>query len=239
LKEDLQHLISLQGIDASLASASIQKQEVPGKIARLDQNFDFLRERVDEEKRRLDELLKEHRAKEDSLKRGIEHLKKTKERLLEVKTNKEYQAMLKEIDSIVKKNEEIEDEIISKLEEIDAARNSLKVREAELAEFRLRYDKERKYLESEMSRIDNETAFMMKDIEIVREKIDSDILKQYDRIKAKRNGSAVAPVWKGVCEGCHMNLPPQMCNELQKSTEIVQCPFCSRIIYWDDRGENG
>jgi len=78
LKEDLQHLISLQGIDASLASASIQKQEVPGKIARLDQNFDFLRERVDEEKRRLDELLKEHRAKEDSLKRGIEHLKKTK-----------------------------------------------------------------------------------------------------------------------------------------------------------------
>jgi len=78
--------------------------------------------------------------------------------------------MLKEIDGIVKKNEEIEDEIISKLEEIDAARNSLKVREAELAEFRLRYDKERKYLESEMSRIDNETAFMMKDIEIVREK---------------------------------------------------------------------
>ena len=71
---------------------------------------------VEESKKKFEELNKLQGEKEDKLRKGIDTLKKTKDRLLEVKTNKEYQAMLKEIETIENKNSEIEDEIISGLD---------------------------------------------------------------------------------------------------------------------------
>lgn len=232
-------LISLQRIDTDLARTGIRKRDLPNKIGRLDETFRASSEEVEREKQRLEELIKAHRAKEEGLKKGSEHLKKTKERLLEVKTNKEYQAMLKEIDVIVKRNGEIEDEIILKLEEIDAAKNGLKEKESGFATFCSGYENGRKELESEIGLIDSEISRLVHEQAELREKIHAEILKKYDRIKNHSNGRAVVPVWKGVCDACHMNIPPQMYNELQRSDDILQCPFCSRIIYWDDRGKNG
>ncbi len=239
MREDLLFLIQLQKIDAELAGTNIRKKDLPNKMARLDETFQALSRGVEEERQRLEELVKDHRAKEESLKRGIENLKKTKERLLEVKTNKEYQAMLKEIDLIVKKNGEIEDEIILRLEEMDSARQNLKAKEKELEAFRADYERDRKEIEKELGLIDAEVSQYLQSMEEFRGKISAALLKRYDRIRNHSNGRAVVSVWKGVCEGCHMNLPPQMYNELQRSEDIMQCPFCSRIIYWDDRGKNG
>ncbi len=81
--------------------------------------------KMQEQRSKLDLANKAHRDKEDALKKGLEGLKKTKERLLEVKTNKEYQAMLKEIENINEKNSHIEDEIIRLLEEIDKVKLEL------------------------------------------------------------------------------------------------------------------
>lgn len=231
-------LITLQRIDTELAGTGIRKRELPNKISRLDETFHTSAEEVEGEKQRLEELIKAHRAKEDGLKKGVDSLKKTKERLLEVKTNKEYQAMLKEIDVIEKKNSEIEDEIILKLEEMDSARSGLNVKEKELETFRSNYENEKKELEREVGLIDSEISQLVHEQEGLRERIHAEILKKYDKIKNHSNGRAVVPVWKGVCEACHMNIPPQMYNELQRSDDIMQCPFCSRIIYWDDRGKN-
>jgi predicted nucleic acid-binding Zn-ribbon protein len=68
----------------------------------------------------------------------------------------------------------------------------------------------------------------------VRGKIPADLLKKYDVIKEKRTGQAVVSVWKEICAGCHMNIPPQMYNELQRYEKVVTCPNCNRIIYWED-----
>jgi hypothetical protein len=239
LREDLRYLVSLQRIDAELAGTNIRKKDLPIKISTLGEAFRLLNEKVDEERHHLNEIIQVHRAKEEGLKKGVENLKKTKDRLLEVKTNKEYQAMLKEIEGFVKKNSEIEDEIITKLEEIDTAKGILKTKESELADFRTTYEHDKNEIEKELGLIGSEISHLMNDREEIRGKINSEILKKYDTIKNRSNGSAVVSVWKGVCEGCHMNIPPQMYNELQKSEDFMQCPFCSRIIYWDDKGKNG
>jgi len=231
-------LVSLQKIDTDLVKAGIKKREWPNRINRLDETFKTTADEVAGEKQRLEELIKSHREKEEGLRKGVDHLKKTRERLLEVKTNKEYQAMLKEIDGIVKKNSEIEDAIILALEEIDAARNRLQVREREFETFRSSYEKEKKELEGEVGLMDSEMSRLADEQRGLRVRINAEILRKYDRIKSHSNGRAVVPVWKGVCEACHMNIPPQMYNELQRSEDIMQCPFCSRIIYWDDRGKN-
>jgi len=217
----------------------MRKKEIPAKIGKLEESFAAASRAVDAEKHRLEELTRAHRASEENLRKGVEQLKKTKDRLLDVKTNKEYQAMLKEIETLEKKNSEIEDDIILKLEEMDSARKELKTAEQEFEALRLDYEKEKKELEKELDLMDSEISGLLKEQEGLRTEIETDLLKKYDRIRSHVNGRAVVPVWKSVCDACHMNIPPQMYNELQRSEEIMQCPFCSRIIYWDDRGKNG
>lgn len=237
LKKQILLLIELQKNDSEIKRIKIRNEELPDKIVKLDAEFRDIERKVEEERERFEELNSAQRKKEESLKRGIESLKKTRDRLLEVKTNKEYHAMLKEIEVTEEKNSKIEDEIIYVLEEIDRVREGLKTSEDELIAYRLKYEKEKTKIDEEMNSVDSELLASQKKIDNVREKIDTDIFERYEIIKARRNGLAVVSVWNGTCSGCHVNVPPQMYNELQRSEDLMLCPNCNRIIYWNDIGK--
>jgi predicted nucleic acid-binding Zn-ribbon protein len=156
---------------------------------------------------------------------------------LEVKTNKEYQAMLKEMETIENKNSEIEDEIISGLDQIDRMRAEVRAKEKDFETRRSQYEKEKKKIEKEINQLDQDLHDSEKRTDVLRKQIRDELLKRYETIKGRRNGVAVALVWKEVCGGCHMNIPPQMYIELQRSSELLTCPNCNRIVYWHDQSE--
>jgi predicted nucleic acid-binding Zn-ribbon protein len=232
LKEQLLYLIELQELDLIIGRVIIKKRELPEKITQMDQEFRKNAASLEESRKIFEELNKRHSEKEDKLKRGIDTLKKTKERLLEVKTNKEYQAILKEIEMIEKKNSEIEDEIISVLEEIDHAQVVLEVKKNDYNTYKLQYEKEKKKIEEEISHLDVNLSDYQQKSNNLRRQIRSELHKKYETIRGARNGLAVVSAWKEVCGGCHMNIPPQLYIELQRSTELLSCPNCNRIIYW-------
>lgn len=232
MDKQLSYLIELQKLDLNIDKINVKKRELPEKIAQMDEEFITYTATMDESKKKFDELNKRHGEKEDKLRRGIDTLKKTKERLLEVKTNKEYQAILKEIEMIENKNSEIEDEIISALDELDHVRVGLKTKEKDFNAYRLQYEKEKKRIEAEISQLDVDFSDYMQISNNLRRQIRNVLLKKYETIKGKRNGLAVVSVWKEVCGGCHMNIPPQLYIELQRSTDLLSCPNCNRIIYW-------
>ena len=238
MKEQLSFLIELQEHDSTMGRIHIKKKELPEKIIKMDEEFAAFVTSVDEEKKKLDELNKRHKDKEEKLKRGMETLRKTKDRLLEVKTNKEYQAILKEIETIEKKNSEIEDEIIAAMEELDHVRNSLKTGEEELDAFRQQYERNKQKIGEELSLLDVELQACQERIRNVTGLIHERLLKRYEIIKGAKNGLAVIFVWKEVCGGCHMNIPPQLYIELQKYEELLSCPNCNRIIYWRDQDKS-
>jgi predicted nucleic acid-binding Zn-ribbon protein len=237
LKEQLSYLIELQKLDLIIGRLIGKKNELPEKIVQMDEEFAVVSKSVDEGKKKFEELNKLQGEKEDKLKKGIDTLKKTKERLLEVKTNKEYQAVLKEIETIENKNSEIEDEIISGLEEIDHMRAEVRAKEKDFETHRSQYEKEKEKIEKEISQLDHDLADAEKRTDDLRKQIRDELLKRYETIKGRRNGVAVASVWKEVCGGCHMNIPPQMYIELQKSSDLLSCPNCNRIVYWYNKGE--
>lgn len=234
MKEQILLLIELQKSDLEMEMTKIKNEELPATIVKLDAEFQGFKGKVEAEREKLEELNRTHREKEESLKRGIENLQKTKSRLLEVKTNKEYHAMLKEIEIVEEKNSKVEDEIIYILDEIDNVREGLKIREEDLNAYRLKYEKERNKIEGEINSVDSELLVCQKKINDVRGEIDVNLLKKYEVIKERRNGLAVVSVWNGTCKGCHMNIPPQMYNELQRSEDLMLCPNCNRILYWSD-----
>jgi len=64
--------------------------------------------------------------------------------------------------------------------------------------------------------------------------VPGELLVQYERVKKRNKGIGVTSVWKSVCNGCHMNIPAQLYNELQRSDELLSCPNCNRIMYFQD-----
>jgi hypothetical protein len=232
LKEQISLLIKLQKSDSEIERIKINKKKFQERIISLDEEFRRVKSKVEEERKEFEKLKRLHSEEEEKLKRGIESLKKTKNKLLEVKTNKEYQAMLKEVEIAEGKNSEVEDRIIGVLEETDNIREEIKTGEEELSAYRLTYEKKRHKFEEDMNSIDTELLACQENICDIREKINADFLKKYESIKGIRNGLVVVPVRNGVCSGCHMNIPPQMCNELQRSENLMSCPNCNRIIYW-------
>jgi hypothetical protein len=233
LSSQLTTLIELQTIDSELDQINLKRKELPEKKAVMDQELEQANQNLEAEKARLEEAIKFHRQKEDDLKKGLDGLKRTKERLHEVKTNKEYQAMLKEVENIEKLNGGSEDEIIRALEVLDRTRKEVQEKEKEQADFHKIFEKNTEQIDKELGAIDQDLENLQEKREKLQVLISPDLLKRYERIRTRRNGRAVVPVWKGICGGCNMSITPQMYIELQKRDDMMQCPYCSRIIYWD------
>ena len=157
-------------------------------------------------------------------------------RLFDVKTNKEYQSILKEIETLEAKNSRMEDEIISLLDELDHLETAVKAKEDELNVSRQRFEEQKAKLAQELNSLAEELTVCLRKSDEIKGKIPAELLRKYEQIKGIRRGLAVVSVWKEVCDGCHMSIPPQLYNELQKSkTTLHTCPNCNRILYWENR----
>ena len=238
MKEQILLLAELQKIDSEITRMEIKKKELPVVLDKLNEELRLSEEKMEDERKKIDELFKRHRDGENDLKKRNEDLKKIKSRLFDVKTNREYQALLKEMDIINEKNDKTENDIIDVLEMIDTVKKELEEGEKEFNAFRISQEKEIIKVDNEINSIDSIFLDIRRENSKIKRKINADLLKKYDIIKQKRNGKAVVPVWKGICEGCHVNIPPQMYNELQQSEVLMLCPHCNRIIYWDNK-DNG
>ena len=236
MKKQLQLLWKLQTVEQQIEEAQRKQVAYPLELERLQALLKAQEEQQEEEKRRIEELEKERIAMEGELELENERIKRSQLKLLEIKTNKEYQALLKEIEMGKEHNSQREEEIIRMLDEID----QLKTDYASSTE---RVLKEKKEIEEETAQVKGQMAKVEQDIgrwyqtkeEILKE-TDPDLLKRYNTLKEKRNGIAVVLVKNEGCQGCFVNIPPQMYNEVQKNKEIILCPNCHRILYWENKG---
>jgi len=235
LREQLALLIELQKMESATGRITARKKDLPVQIGELETKFTGFSAVVETQREQLEALRKRRREKDKQLQMGQETLKRTRERLLEVKTNREYQSMLKEIETSETKNSHVEDEIISLLEQLDVFEKEVKTKEADLDEQRRRYEEDKAKMAKELNSIAEELDICARKSEEIRKKIPVELLRKYEQIKSATRGVAVVSVWKEICDGCHMSIPPQLYNELQKSNVLITCPSCSRIIYWENR----
>ena len=234
MKEKLLLLIKLQDCDSQLVKLSAKKKILPENIEKLDKEFNLFKEGIERNKVKYDELKSRHTENENKIKKVNEGIVKTKERMLEVKNNKEYQAMLKEIEIAESSRGEIETQIISLLDELDKLSVLVKKDEEILKQSRSKYEQEKKAMEDDLNAVDTDVAnWEQKRIDLQRD-VPDELLVRYERIKKRNKGIGVTSVWKAVCNGCHMNIPPQLYNELQRSDDLLSCPNCNRIMYFQD-----
>ena len=233
MKEQLELLWELQKIDLGLKSIKEEKDRYPKEMKKLDERQKVEKERIHKEKEKIESLEKTRRQKEGQLNLEQEKIKRAEGRMFEVKTNKEYQALLSEIDAVKEANSRMEEEILQVMDEVDDLKKDLSKREKEVGVSLEKIEAERKKLQERMAHDEKIWDEQMKRREILSKQIESKLFKLYNTLKEKRQGVGVVSVKNETCQGCFVNVPPQMFIEVQKNNALVRCPHCNRILYWE------
>lgn len=237
MREQLELLWELQKIDLDLKRIEEERDRYPKEMKRLDEKKNTERERVQKEKEKVDLLEKERKKKEGQLTIEQDKIKRTEGRMSEVKTNKEYQALLTEIGTIKEAANHGEEEILQVLEEIDEIRKNLVKREKEVLVNLEKIDAESKAIQERIVHGDVIWKNQMERREVLAKQLGPELFKLYHTLKEKRQGVGVVSAKSETCQGCFVHIPPQMYIEVQKNKALIRCPNCNRILYWVGEGK--
>ena len=237
MNEQLKCLIALQEIDTKIFAVNRMIDSFPSKIAAVELPFRESQVAFDEIKRQLESLERKKRDKESALEDIGAKIGKLKSRTTEIKTNKEYQALLTEIESVEKDRFALEDEILVIMEEMEAVSQQTKLEEAKYKVNKEKIDALKKEIEQEKLSAEKELQGLKETRSGIADTIDKEAYKEYRDLADLYNVYIVVEAKDEICQGCNMNIPPQMFVELKKNEEIVHCPQCRRIIYFRNSSE--
>jgi uncharacterized protein len=238
MQEQLNLLIQLQQIDKSIQELLLASEENPRRMEQVEQEIQEVQETLKAFVREMEEWKKQRKSLEKDIEAWDQKIKKSRLKLMEVKTNKEYKAMLTETDELKKGKNGKEDLLLEFLEKLEEGTQKAmvlkKTVEAKTAEGQLKKDQ----LEKERRAYEKEFSEMNQKREELTSRIESPLLKQYEFLKDRLKGVAVAEVQEATCLSCHMQIPPQLYNELHRKDKIIPCPSCLRILYLTEPGGN-
>jgi predicted nucleic acid-binding Zn-ribbon protein len=240
-KEVIDTLVRIQKIDIETEKLKAIIAQVPVRIGTLEQQLEEFRRSLENDEAAITEYNKQYRTYESELQTNVSKIKKSEEKLRLVKTNKEYQSSLKEIDDLKAISSKFEDEMLEFLEKIETAEKALQTRRQQDKEIVDETNQKKAAIQRDAAQSEKKLAELESDRKAIAAELDADLIALFNRVKAKQiNGVAIAEARDAVCLGCNMNIPPQIYNELQRRDSLKYCPSCERIIYWkelDERSE--
>jgi predicted nucleic acid-binding Zn-ribbon protein len=232
VREQLERLIELQKIDVQILEKKRMIGEIPSQIAKEEFPLKEAQTALETTKQKHSDLEKKKRDKETETDDINEKVKKIKTRITEIKTNKEYQAHLKEIESAEKQRYDIEDEILILMEEIDSTSKEISFADSRFREKKKEIEALKKKLEGEVAEAEKRLLPLQEARSNLVDTIDKDVYKEYVELMKSSNAVAVTEAKDEICQGCHMNIPPQLFVEIKKNEKLIHCPQCRRILFY-------
>jgi predicted nucleic acid-binding Zn-ribbon protein len=232
MNPDLDRLIRLQQLESSADEARRKIADHPQRRQALDDRLAAASDAVAVTKTRLTDAQSTRRTDEKEVATVQARLAKYKDQLLEVKTNREYQAMLHEIETAQNDIKAREDRILESMMESDELTAAVKKAEAELKSVEKEVLGERQLLDREIAGLQAELDRTGSAREKLAAEIDRSVLAIFEQVAKGRKGIAVAEARDGMCLICHVRLRPQVFNEVRRNDSIIQCDSCRRILYF-------
>jgi len=232
MQNDIVRLIELQKLDLEILKLERSMAEVPEALKKVKEKKESLEGKLANLTAIIEEKEAQRKLFEEELKEEIKRLKQTQARLTQIRGTREYQILLAEIEEIKRTNKQKEEEILKLMEEVEKLTVEKNKIEEELNKITQIFDEENKKFEELCQKLKEEIAKLTEKRAQMTKKVSSGILRKYEMIRQKKGGIGIAPVDNGVCEGCHMAIPPQLYIEIQKDKRFHECPHCKRIIYF-------
>lgn len=239
MRNNLKSLYTLQeidlridGLDGEKGELLAQGEALEASLAEARQLLSQLREEAVQLAADKVELEAGLAAEQDNITRSESHQK-------EIKTQKEYQAVSKEIAGAKKLIGELEDQILQKISALEELNAQITQKEGALAELEKNVGAQKAELQSQVDSLESGIAADVVQREQTVKGLPASVMKRYAKLRDQRRGVAVVEAKEGNCMGCNMHLPPQLYNMLFRAEEVITCPHCQRILVLRQEIENG
>jgi predicted nucleic acid-binding Zn-ribbon protein len=225
LLRDLQELDTEKKVVENERQAGLSEQEIfKAELARVQVMVDSLAGEIDV-------LVGEKKELANAMILEQQNVERSEGRLPQIKTQKEYVAVLKEIDTAKKLAKELQakidarNEILASLSADKAEKDDELAKGTELAEARCAA------IDASLVAVNKQLVGMENQRKALMEELPKSLRKRYELLMSRRAGVAIVEARGGACLGCHMHLPPQMFNSLFVLNEIQTCPHCNRLLF--------
>jgi predicted nucleic acid-binding Zn-ribbon protein len=223
-------LEQLQEIDYLIDNLKTARNGLTGEMGGIEQALTDARQELAVLESRVVQLVQEKGELEASQAVEQENIRRSETNMKEIKTNKEYQAVGREIAAARKQAAEIEDQTLQKIGLIDELNKEITTLKDTLAELEQNTSQRRDEKQAEIDKIQQDIDEDAARREDITKELPASLVKRYNALREQRRGQAVAIARDGYCLGCNMNLPPQLYNSLFKGEELISCPHCQRVL---------
>ena len=237
----LEQIIALQTANDALAEANARLSGIPDWMRELHEEHSAQKQGIDALSLAAEDAARERREAEAEIADTQGKLQRYQEQINQVTTQREYGALLHEIDTAKSRVLELEEQGIASMERRDQALQALETQKEEFSELDQRYAAELAKWEAEKPSVAEQVTNLEREIKELRGKIRRPYITQYDRIAQRLGGSALAPILKletnrkgpqiWHCGGCNFNVRPQVVVSVQNSDGLSLCDSCKRILY--------
>lgn len=249
--KELEYLVKLQKIDNELLKINELKGDLPQIVETLEKNITSLERELENDRSREKEIILETKDLEGQIENNKEHLQRYQDQLYLVTSNKEYDALTSEIETVRQNIDTAEYKILELNEEMENLKEAIKGKDLTLKDKSSEIKFRREQLEKTNEKTNDVQGKLMKNREAVVKLISLRYIREYERVSKARNGLAIVPIYqifeekvdrKGnieyipaqvSCGGCHTIVPPQKAVEIRSGANPIRCEFCGRMLYWD------
>jgi uncharacterized protein len=232
LREQIEILASLQNVDREIKDKNLAKRVLTDEIKKREEEIALKKQEVAQLKAEWAEKEKARRDKDTTLQDEGRKATDKRMRMSRIKNIRELQALQHEVDQIKQQNSVIEEELIAIMEDLEARGAVLHEREEELKTLEQAWSEQKSALEAQVAEIDKQVSETASGRQSIASQLNGDLIGRYETIFRARGGTAVVGVTDGICQGCYMNIPPQLANEIRKNERLNLCPSCHRILFY-------
>jgi len=232
VREAIRDLMELQAIDLEVQKLDEKMADGHGELLATKKAIAQGYVLIDEYKEQFAMGEKRRRELEATMADEAERIKDRQTKLMSIQTNREYQSILKEIEDTKTANTQREEELTLLMEQSELIEKKIDEIGKRCAQQESQLESDRQRVEQEAVKLEAEKHKITKAREAQAKKVDDRYLNRYEKLRVNRNGLAVTGVTAGVCRGCNMNIPPQMFNLLLREQELLTCPTCNRMMYY-------
>ena len=230
MRQQLVCLLHLQQADVKVRELESAVKQLPAKLDPLRKDLAKLQAMLDGERAKLNETDSWRKSQQETIDRERDALKAAQSKLQASKNSKEFGAASREVENKRKSIGDRESELKKVSEASTSGATQLATRDKDVDALRTELATSEAAMAEQLAGLNAQLAEARAIRDAARAEVEVKWIKVYDSLVAKR-GYSVAPVVKGICQGCHMALPPQLNNILARMESIEMCPRCGRLIY--------
>ncbi len=234
MKEDLELLLKLQVLDYDRGELERSKEYIPDMMENLRREISENEENFKNNEKELAEATVTQKNLELEISSLQDNLKKLKLQMMAIKTNKEYDALVSQIDAVKESINEKETNLLEIIERTEILESSIEEFRKKSIETKKQNDDQLSILQEKMDSVGTKVQMKDDDRQNIIVRVPKRIMSIYERIRKNRGGSVVVTVKKRACGACFKALPPHLIQELKRGDQLITCDNCGRLLIWQD-----